>query len=137
MGAGTEIPAERKAGLLPDLADSPAFISFLSVVIICDTMSRSFFRIQDRNPISNFDAVSGTANESPVSDEFSVNTEKKIEHVAAKVAELLEWFHDFAENKTYNSEAAFSYAVQMAYYAGQKYYTAVQELSTEIRTLQR
>ena len=49
---------------------------------------------------------------------------------ADKVAELLEWFHDTAENKTYNSEAALSYAVQMAYYAAQKYYTAIQELDT-------
>jgi len=49
---------------------------------------------------------------------------------AEKVAELLEWFHDTAENRTYNSEAALSYAVQMAYYAAQKYYTTVQELDT-------
>ena len=47
-----------------------------------------------------------------------------------KVAELLEWFHDTTENKTYNSEAALSYAVQMAYYAGQKYYTTIQELDS-------
>ena len=47
-----------------------------------------------------------------------------------RVAELLEWFHDTAENKTYNSEAALSYAVQMAYYAGQKYYTTIQELDS-------
>ena len=47
-----------------------------------------------------------------------------------KVAELLEWFHDNAENKTYNNEAALSYAVQMAYYAGQKYYTTIQELDS-------
>ena len=47
-----------------------------------------------------------------------------------KAAELLEWFHDTAENKTYNSEAALSYAVQMAYYAGQKYYTTIQELDS-------
>jgi len=47
-----------------------------------------------------------------------------------KVAELLEWFHDTVENKTYNSEAALSYAVQMAYYAGQKYYTTIQELDS-------
>ena len=47
-----------------------------------------------------------------------------------KVAEILEWFHDSAENKTYNSEAALSYAVQMAYYAGQKYYTTIQELDS-------
>ena len=49
---------------------------------------------------------------------------------ADRVAELLEWFHDESENKTYNSEAALSYAVQMAYYAAQKYYTTVQELDT-------
>ena len=47
-----------------------------------------------------------------------------------KVAELLEVFHDTAENKTYNSEAALSYAVQLAYYAAQKYYTTIQELDT-------
>ena len=47
-----------------------------------------------------------------------------------KAAELLEWFHDTTENKTYHSEAALSYAVQMAYYAGQKYYTTIQELDT-------
>lgn len=48
----------------------------------------------------------------------------------SKVEELLEWFHDTAENKTYNSEAALSYAVQMAYYAAQKYYTTIQELDS-------
>ena len=47
-----------------------------------------------------------------------------------KVAELLEYFHDTAENKTYHSEAALSYAVQMAYYAAQKYYTTIQELDS-------
>lgn len=47
-----------------------------------------------------------------------------------KAAELMEWFHDMAENKTYHSEAALSYAVQMAYYAGQKYYTTIQELDS-------
>ena len=46
------------------------------------------------------------------------------------VAELLEWFHDSTENKTYNSEAALSYAVQMAFYAAQKYYTIIQELDS-------
>ena len=40
------------------------------------------------------------------------------------MAELLEWFYDNAENKTYNSEAALSYAVQMPYYAGLKKNTA-------------
>lgn len=53
-----------------------------------------------------------------------------LEQNESKVAELLEWFHDSAENKTYNSEAALSYAVQMAYYAAQKYYTVIQELDT-------
>ena len=47
-----------------------------------------------------------------------------------RVAELLEWFHDTAGNRTYNSEAALSYAIQMAYYAAQKYYTTIQELDT-------
>ncbi|MBQ7564991.1 MAG: AAA family ATPase [Lachnospiraceae bacterium] len=47
-----------------------------------------------------------------------------------KIAELLEWFHDSAENRTCNSEAALSYAIQMAYYAAQKYYTAIQELDS-------
>ena len=47
-----------------------------------------------------------------------------------KVAEILEWFHDTAENKTYNSEADLSYAIQMAYYAAQKYYTTIQELDS-------
>ena len=47
-----------------------------------------------------------------------------------RVAELLEWFHDTTENKTYNSEAALSYAVKMAYYAAQKYYTTIMELDT-------
>ena len=49
---------------------------------------------------------------------------------ANRVAELLEDYHDRAENKTYNSEAALSYAVQYAYYAAQKYYTTIQELDT-------
>lgn len=47
-----------------------------------------------------------------------------------KVAELMEMFHDSAENKTYNSESALSYAVQLAYYAAQKYYTTILELDT-------
>jgi len=56
--------------------------------------------------------------------------EATLKEEADRVAELLEWFHDTAENKTYNSEAALSYAVQMAYYAAQKYYTTIQELDT-------
>ena len=47
-----------------------------------------------------------------------------------KVAELLERFHDQAGNKTYSNEAALSYAIQLAYYAAQKYYTGILELDT-------
>lgn len=47
-----------------------------------------------------------------------------------KVAELLEKAHDRAGNRTYNDEAALSYAVQYAYYAAQKYYTAIVELDS-------
>ena len=46
---------------------------------------------------------------------------------AEKVAELIERAHDKAANKTYNDEAALSYAIQMAYYAAQKYYTLIPE----------
>ena len=49
---------------------------------------------------------------------------------ANKVAELLEEAHDKAGNKTYNDEAALSYAVQYAYYAAQKYYTTILELDS-------
>ena len=47
-----------------------------------------------------------------------------------RVAELLEKAHDRTGNKTYNDEAALSYAVQYAYYAAQKYYTTILELDT-------
>ncbi len=47
-----------------------------------------------------------------------------------KVAELLEEAHNRAGNKTYNDEAALSYAIQYAYYAAQKYYTTILELDT-------
>ena len=46
------------------------------------------------------------------------------------VAETLEYMHDYSSNKTYNDESALSYAVQLAYYAAQKYYTEVLELDT-------
>lgn len=45
-----------------------------------------------------------------------------------KVEELLEKSHDRASNKTYNDEAALSYAIQYAYYAAQRYYTTILEL---------
>lgn len=48
----------------------------------------------------------------------------------AKVAELLEAAHNCAGNKTYNDEAALSYAIQFAYYAAQKYYTTILELDS-------
>ena len=49
---------------------------------------------------------------------------------AAKVSELIEKAHDKANNKTYNSEAALSYAIQLAYYNAQNYYTLIQEMDT-------
>ena len=47
-----------------------------------------------------------------------------------KTAELLEDAHNRAGNQTYHSEAALSYAVQLAYYAAQKYYTTILELDS-------
>ncbi len=47
-----------------------------------------------------------------------------------KVAELLEKAHNRADNKTYNDEAALSYAILYAYYAAEKYYTILPELDT-------
>ena len=49
---------------------------------------------------------------------------------AGKVAELLEKAHNRAGNKTYNDEAALSYAIQLAYYAARKYYTVILELDS-------
>ena len=49
---------------------------------------------------------------------------------ADRVAELLEAAHDKAGNRTYHDEAALSYAVQLAYYAAQKYYTTILELDS-------
>ena len=44
-----------------------------------------------------------------------------------KVADIIEKMHDKADNRTYNDEAALSYAIRMAYYAAQKYYTLIPE----------
>ena len=46
---------------------------------------------------------------------------------AEKVAEIIEKMHDKADNRTYNDEAALSYAIRMAYYSAQKYYTIIPE----------
>ena len=51
-------------------------------------------------------------------------------HDERTVAELIEKAHDKTGNKTYNSEAALSYAIQLAYYSAQNYYTLIQELDT-------
>jgi len=48
----------------------------------------------------------------------------------ATVASLIEAAHDKAGNKTYHSETALSYAVQLAYYAAQDLYTIIPELDT-------
>ncbi len=47
-----------------------------------------------------------------------------------KVARLLEAAHNRAGNKTYHDEAALSYAVQLAYYAAQKYYSVILEMDS-------
>ena len=47
-----------------------------------------------------------------------------------RVAKLLDEAHDRAENKSYNSEAALSYAVRLAYYAAQRWYTEIVELDS-------
>lgn len=49
---------------------------------------------------------------------------------AEKVAELVEYAHNQAGDKTYHDEAALSYGIQLAYYAARKYYTTVLELDT-------
>ena len=46
------------------------------------------------------------------------------------VGELIEAAHDRAGNRTYNSEAGLSYAIQLAYYAAQDEYTIIPELDT-------
>jgi len=46
------------------------------------------------------------------------------------VASLIEAAHDKVGNKTYHSETALSYAVQLAYYAAQDLYTIIPELDT-------
>jgi len=49
---------------------------------------------------------------------------------AETIAELVEAAHDKAGNRTYNSEAALSYAIQLAYYAAQDDYTLFPEVDT-------
>ncbi len=49
---------------------------------------------------------------------------------AETIAELIELAHDQAGNRTYNSEAALSYAIQLAFYAAQDDYTLLPELDT-------
>ena len=47
-----------------------------------------------------------------------------------QVAEIVEKAHDKTSNLTYHDETALSYAIQMAYYAAQKYYTILPETDT-------
>ncbi len=47
-----------------------------------------------------------------------------------KVSKLAEDAHNRAGNRTYNSEAALSYGIQLAYYAAHKYYTVIRELDS-------
>lgn len=46
------------------------------------------------------------------------------------VASALEAAHNRADNRSYNSEAALSYALQLAYYAAQRWYTMLPELDS-------
>lgn len=46
------------------------------------------------------------------------------------VADLIEAAHNKAGNRTYHSEAGLSYAIQLAYYSAQDYYTIIPELDT-------
>ncbi|MCR5610140.1 MAG: PD-(D/E)XK nuclease domain-containing protein [Lachnospiraceae bacterium] len=59
-------------------------------------------------------------------DLLKATWEKKEE----KIAKILERFRNQTGNNTYNDEAALSYAIQLAYYVAQKYYTTVLELDT-------
>lgn len=47
-----------------------------------------------------------------------------------KGAELIEAAHNKTGNRTYHSEAGLSYAIQLAYYSAQDYYTIIPELDT-------
>ena len=62
------------------------------------------------------------------------NSQRLLEAVWAgdeeTVAELLEEAHDRSGNRTYNSEAALSYAVQLAFYKAQDEYTLLPEVDT-------
>ena len=49
---------------------------------------------------------------------------------ADTVAELVEKAHNQVDNKTYHDEAALNYAIRLAYYAAQKYYTPIPEMDT-------
>lgn len=48
----------------------------------------------------------------------------------AAVAQALERAHNSTDNKSYNSEAALSFAVRLAYYAAQRWYTVLPELDS-------
>ena len=46
------------------------------------------------------------------------------------VAQMIEAAHNKAGNRTYHSEAGLSYAIQLAYYSAQDYYTIIPEMDT-------
>ncbi len=49
---------------------------------------------------------------------------------ADRVAMYLERAHDKVSNRTYNSEAALSYAIRLAYYSALKFYTEIPEMDS-------
>ncbi len=66
---------------------------------------------------------------------YSLNNSKKLLEATwagdeETVADLIEAAHDKTNNKTYHSEAALSYAIQLAYYYAQEYYTIIPELDS-------
>ena len=73
-------------------------------------------------------------NEWKVTFKALMNSQKLLEATwkrnEAQVEKMLEEVHDIASNRTYNSEAALSYAVQLAYYRAQDYYTFIPELDS-------
>ena len=89
--------------------------------------------IPNKEILEEFKASTETIEWQPIFEAFHASQkllEATWDQDADKVASGLEAFHDKTENKTYNSEAALSYAIQMAYYCAQKYYTTILELDS-------
>ena len=53
---------------------------------------------------------------------------REVDMRSDEVAEMIEDAHMRAGNQTYNSEAALSYAIRLAYYSAEEYYTIIPEM---------